>query len=79
MLRLNVDVHVDIVYTCFVDMAIDPFKRRLVREVMWWEARLLMHLEWIEILESWLLYMRREVCLESVEGGSLLASMQSAF
>ena len=56
-------------------------ERRLLGEVVRWEALLLMHLEWVDILEMLGLYVVRlyvlwEVIWKAIEG-ALLSSMQA--
>lgn len=49
-------------------------------ELRWWEGRrLLMHLEWVDILELLRLHVLWHLGLEGIEGRGLLSSMQGAF
>ncbi len=78
MLMLYGLIHAQIIGWRLAQSTLYGLERRMVREVMRWETVLLVHLEWVDIVERWMLH---ELLLpvEIMKGSRLMTSMQSTF
>lgn len=76
---VDMHIHSHVINRRLVNLAIHMVKRRLMREMLRRKSLLVVHLEWIEILERLVLHLLLHVRVESVKCNALMAGMQGAF
>lgn len=80
LLVQSTQVHSKVVHWRLSHWTFHRLEGGLMCELRWWEGRrLLMHLEWVDILELLRLHVLWHLGLEAIEGRGLLSSMQGAF
>jgi hypothetical protein len=76
---VHVHVHVDIVDRRRIQGRCMLVEKRLVRKVLGWETRLVMHVERVDVLKRLMGELRLHMVLECIEGRRLMASIQGSF
>lgn len=76
---VDMHIHSHVINRRLVNLAVHMVERRLMREMLRRKSLLVVHLEWIEILERLVVHLLLHVRVESVKCNALMAGMQGAF